>query len=65
MNTVQDLSRPKIVRRFTSELKPDSDLATQTKSYQEDLDMEIEVQERLRMQQAYHQRPIERYWRET
>ncbi|KAJ5884803.1 hypothetical protein N7495_009313 [Penicillium taxi] len=44
MSTEQDSPRPIVVRRFTSELKPDSDLAVQTKSYQEDLDMEMEMQ---------------------
>jgi hypothetical protein len=44
----------KIVRRFTSELEPDSDLAIQTKQYPEDVDGERDALERLRMERKYH-----------
>ncbi|KAJ5178624.1 uncharacterized protein N7500_001323 [Penicillium coprophilum] len=60
MSTTQEFSRPDLVRRFTSELKDDSDLASQVKLYQEDLDTEINAQEKLRMDRIYHgQLPVE------
>ncbi|KAJ5345905.1 hypothetical protein N7452_003909 [Penicillium brevicompactum] len=58
MSAVQTFSPPEIVRRFTDDLEPTSDLAIQTKSYQEDLDAEIEIKERLRLSSVIHQ-PVE------
>jgi hypothetical protein len=43
----------KIVRRFTEELKPASDLAIQTKEFQKNLDDEAESRDKLRMDQIY------------
>lgn len=60
MSAVQTFSPPEIVRRFTDDLEPNSDLAIQTKSYQEGLDAEIEIKERLRLSSVIHQ-PVERY----
>ncbi|KAJ9488979.1 hypothetical protein VN97_g4333 [Penicillium thymicola] len=57
MNTTQEFSRPDLVRRFTAELKDDSDLASQVKSYQGDLDAEINTQEKLRMDRIYYDQP--------
>ncbi|KGO63279.1 hypothetical protein PEX2_010800 [Penicillium expansum] len=60
MNITQEFSRPDLVRRFTAELEADSDLASQVKSYQEDLDTEVNAQEKLRMDRIYYgQAPIE------
>ncbi|KAJ5614474.1 hypothetical protein N7528_008128 [Penicillium herquei] len=47
--STEELSRPQLVRRFTSELKDDTDLAIQTKAFQEDMDRQIEIRERMRM----------------
>lgn len=60
MSAIQEFSQPEIVRRFTDDLEPDSDLAIQTKSYQEDLDKEVEISDRARFSSVYHQ-PVERY----
>ncbi|KAJ5940512.1 hypothetical protein N7516_000680 [Penicillium verrucosum] len=57
MNTTQEFSRPDLVRRFTAELKDDSDLASQVKSYQGNLDAEINTQEKLRMDRIYYDQP--------
>lgn len=66
MNITQEFSRPDLVRRFTAELEADSDLASQVKSYQEDLDTEVNAQEKLRMDRIYYgQAPIERYAEEN
>ncbi|KAL2702243.1 hypothetical protein AAEP93_006541 [Penicillium crustosum] len=54
MNTTQEFSRPDLVRRFTAELEDDSDLASQVKSYQGNLDAEINAQEKLRMDRIYY-----------
>ncbi|KAJ5725922.1 uncharacterized protein N7483_007279 [Penicillium malachiteum] len=47
--STEELSQPQLVRRFTSELKDDSDLAIQTKAFQEDMDKQIEIREKMRM----------------
>ncbi|KAJ5703869.1 hypothetical protein N7493_011007 [Penicillium malachiteum] len=47
--STEELSRPQLVRRFTSELKDDCDLAIQTKTFQEDMDRQIEIREKMRM----------------
>ncbi|KAJ5671793.1 hypothetical protein N7507_000920 [Penicillium longicatenatum] len=46
--------RPSLVRRFTAELKADSNLASQVKSYQENLDAEAQEQGKLHMDIIYH-----------
>lgn len=62
MSTTQEFSRPDLVRRFTAELKDDSDLASQVKSYQGNIDAEINTQEKLRMDRIYYGQPsIEKY----
>ncbi|KAJ6031076.1 hypothetical protein N7540_001808 [Penicillium herquei] len=47
--STEELSQPQLVRRFTSELEDDSDLAIQTKAFQEDMDRQIEIREKMRM----------------
>ncbi|CAI7655948.1 unnamed protein product [Penicillium glandicola] len=57
MSTTQELSQPNLVRRFTAELKDDSDLACQVKSYQEDVDTENDAHDKLRMDRIYYGQP--------
>lgn len=62
MDSTDKLSQSGIVRRFTDELQPTSDLAIQTKQYQADLDAEVETRERIRMDKIYHdQAPKQKY----
>ncbi|KAJ5711736.1 hypothetical protein N7488_005892 [Penicillium malachiteum] len=50
--STEELSRPQLVRRFTSELKDDTDLAIQTKRFQEDMDRQVEIREKMPMDHA-------------
>ncbi|KAJ5757130.1 uncharacterized protein N7511_007312 [Penicillium nucicola] len=59
MSTIQEPARPAVVRQFISELKPHSDLAVQARSCQEDMEMEIELKEKIRVDRIYYQEPIE------
>ncbi|KAL2824350.1 hypothetical protein BDW59DRAFT_147532 [Aspergillus cavernicola] len=54
MTSTDELVRTKLVRRFTADLEPASDLAVQTKKYQDDLDAENDAREKLRMDSAYN-----------
>ncbi|KAL4750922.1 hypothetical protein BDW72DRAFT_203542 [Aspergillus terricola var. indicus] len=53
MQSTDQISPGKLVRRFTEELEPTSDLAIQTKRFQKDLDDKIEAQEKRRMDRIY------------
>ncbi|KAL2808967.1 hypothetical protein BJX63DRAFT_407181 [Aspergillus granulosus] len=53
MSTDQ-MSPGKLVRRFTEELEPTSDLAIQTKRFQQDLDEEVDARDKLRMDRVHN-----------
>ncbi|KAJ0414208.1 hypothetical protein BJY00DRAFT_295530 [Aspergillus carlsbadensis] len=57
MSSTEQMSPTKVVRRFTEELEPASDLAIQTKEFQKNLDDEVESRDRLRMDRLYHGQP--------
>jgi hypothetical protein len=54
MSSTDQMTPTKIVRRFTEELEPASDLAIQTKEFQKRLDDEVESRDRLRMDRIYN-----------
>ncbi|KAL2854562.1 hypothetical protein BJX68DRAFT_264462 [Aspergillus pseudodeflectus] len=54
MSSTDQMTPTKIVRRFTEELEPASDLAIQTKEFQKHLDDEVESRDRLRMDRIYN-----------
>ncbi|KAL4736597.1 hypothetical protein BDV11DRAFT_10613 [Aspergillus similis] len=53
MGGPEDLPQAQLVRRFTAELEPASDLEIQTKQYQKDLDATKEARDMLRSENTY------------
>ncbi|KAL2838263.1 hypothetical protein BJY01DRAFT_251062 [Aspergillus pseudoustus] len=54
MTSTDQISPGKLVRRFTEELEPSSDLAIQTKRFQQDLDDEVEARDKRRLDRIYN-----------